>query len=364
MKIVWITADYFLDVDMPIVPLLQREYEVVWYVLKSYNSNIEIPAGYNFIIKKMLHRAKDPRIYFEYKDLFSQIANIKADLIYVDFLGVPYFYPILLNFRGISSSKIIHAAHNVIPYDGWPDKLIMKWYVKYVFRNVNNHHLFSKFLFNYFKEKYSNKNVLYAPLTLKSYGIIQTDNYLIDKDKCNLLFFGNVKPNKNLELLISAFKELPDNIQNRIHLTIAGSCNDKHRFISLIGDCKNITCYFKRIEDREVPELFLKHNYLALPYGDVAQSGPQMIAYNYNIPVIASDIDGFKERVIDEINGFLFKVNDLEDLKEKLIKIVNLNQEDYSQIKINLKKFIENNYSPEVVKNRYVDFFKKLLNEN
>lgn len=36
-----------------------------------------------------------------------------------------------------------------------------------------------------------------------------------------------------------------------------------------------------------------------LPYQDVAQSGPHMIAYNYNLPVIASDINGFVERVED-----------------------------------------------------------------
>ena len=57
-----------------------------------------------------------------------------------------------------------------------------------------------------------------------------------------------------------------------------------------------------------------------LPYQDVAQSGPHMIAYNYNLPVIASDIDGFAERVEDGVNGFLFRVNDKESLKAAITK--------------------------------------------
>ena len=44
-----------------------------------------------------------------------------------------------------------------------------------------------------------------------------------------------------------------------------------------------------------------------LPYQDVAQSGPHMIAYNYNLPVIASDIEGFAERVEDGENSFLVR---------------------------------------------------------
>lgn len=76
----------------------------------------------------------------------------------------------------------------------------------------------------------------------------------------------------------------------------------------MIGNTSNITAEFRRIDDEEIPELFTKSDYLVLPYEDVAQSGPHMIAYNYNLPVIASDIDGFKERVVDGENGFYLNV--------------------------------------------------------
>ena len=80
-------------------------------------------------------------------------------------------------------------------------------------------------------------------------------------------------------------------------------------FIQQIDGCSSISTYFKRIDDCEIAELFTKHDFLMLPYEDVAQSGPHMIAYYYNLPVIASDIEGFAERVIDGENGYLFKRN-------------------------------------------------------
>ena len=75
--------------------------------------------------------------------------------------------------------------------------------------------------------------------------------------------------------------------------------------VQIDGD-SSISVYFKRIDDCEVAEFFAKHDFLMLPYQDVAQSGPHMIAYYYNLPVIASDIEGFNERVVDVVFGFLF----------------------------------------------------------
>lgn len=150
-------------------------------------------------------------------------------------------------------------------------------------------------------------------------------------------------------------------MQNNFHLTVAGACNEPEKYISMIGDCPVISCYFKRIADAEVPELFLKHDFLVLPYENVAQSGPLMIAYNYNIPVIASDIDGFKERMVNNENGFLFEVNNIESLKEILAKTVSLPANEYAEMKNRLKIFIDKNYSPKSILDKYISFFNSLV---
>ena len=98
-----------------------------------------------------------------------------------------------------------------------------------------------------------------------------------------------------------------------------------------------------------------------LPYQDVAQSGPHMIAYQYNLPVIASDIDGFTERVIDGENGFLFKVNDREDLTRVIEEVVNMKPQEYKYLKENLKKYSIENFSLEKISKKYIDYFELIL---
>lgn len=358
-KILWFTADFFIDVDRQLVPYLRKnsEYEIKWVVVQSF-VGAKVIEHEDYEIWNLHHRAKDPRTFFELKKYFKKAGLAQYDLVYSDALGF-YYYPVLLHCIGKTS--FIHAAHNVNPYPVWPWDL--KLQVKYIFQNGKNFQMFSKHTARWFKEHYPMKSFFYAPMVVKDFGKVQTDNYKVDEQKVNLLFFGNVVANKRLDLLIDAVKELPENIQNKVHLNICGNCRmNKKAFLQQIGDCKSISTYFKRIPDEEIPELFTKHQFFMLPYQDVAQSGPHMIAYNYNLPVIASDIDGFAERVEDGVNGFLFCMNDKEALKTAIIKAVTMSSFDYQRMKDKLKAYVEENYSLKAVSNKYIDYFNLILN--
>lgn len=357
-KICWITEAWAFDTDKGIVPYLikKKEYDIKWYILCK-ETDTSIKESTNYTIIKIPYRYRDPRNIFYYYKIFDRIRIKKYDVIYSSALGMPYYYPILFLQKG-SKQPLIHAAHNVIPYPVWPTSL--KWYVRYIFHYNNHFQLFSKFTIQYFKEHYPKKSMFYAPMTIKDLGAVTTNKYNLDENKVNLLFFGNVIENKRLDLLIDAIKSLPPNIQERVHLNICGRCNDSERYIKQINDCKVISTYFKRIDDCEIAELFTKHSFLMLPYQDVAQSGPHMIAYNYNLPVIASDINGFAERVEDGKNGFLFRRNDVESLRQTIIKAVNLSNYEYAVMKENLKKYTAENFSVEVVAKKYVDYFNSI----
>lgn len=359
-RIIWITADYFIDVDMLLVPYIQQKYQkwqIDWYVLKNTNSSIPIPTGPNEVYY-LRHKGKDPRIIREYARIFKDICLKDTDLIYSDYVGVPYYFFTLLHYNK-KKTPIVHAAHNVIPFAVWPKMLI--WYINQVFERNKHFQLFSRFTADYFKKHYPNKSIFCCPMTLKSYGNVTTNNYNIDSKKVNLLFFGNVIANKRLDLLIGAIKHLPEETKNKVHLTICGRCETPSLYIQQINSCKQITTYFKRIDDKEVPELFSKHDYLMLPYQDVAQSGPHMIAYYYNLPVIASDIDGFRERVINDKNGFLFKANDEQALIDTIIKATNQSIDEQTTMKTNLYSYAQEHFSLESVSRKYVEYFNLIL---
>lgn len=359
-KIVWITGDWALDTDLSVVLYLREhsEYSIKWCVICNHASKVSIPEDVIDKIYYLKFRNRDMRCAKQYYEIFRELQLDKADLIYSDNLGFPYYYPILYRMKK-RGTPIVHGAHNVIPYPVWP--LWLKMYVKYIFRTNGHFQLFSKFTAEYFKRNYPSKSFFYSPMTLKSFGKVSTDNYNVDKSKLNLLFFGNVVMNKRLDLLIQAVKNLPSDIKQKVHLTIAGKCNNPQPYLEQIDGDLSISVYFKRIDDCEVAELFAKHDFLMLPYQDVAQSGPHMIAYYYNLPVIASDIEGFKERVVDGVIGFLFKSKDEEDLKEKIIKAATMSDEKKAEMKVNLKKFSEDNFSLEEVCRKYIKYFNSLI---
>lgn len=356
-KILWFTADCFIDVDRQLVPYLRKnsDFEIRWVVVQSA-TGAKVPEHADYEIWKMHHRGKDPRTFFELEKYFKKAGISQYNLVYSDALGF-YYYPALLHCIG--TTPLIHAAHNVNPYPVWPWDL--KLQVKYIFQKVKNFQMFSKHTARWFAAHYPQKDYFYAPMVIKDFGPVRTNNYTVDESKVNLLFFGNVVANKRLDLLIQAVKELPQDVQEHVHLNICGNCRmNKKAFLQQIGDCKSISTYFKRIPDEEIPELFTKHQFFMLPYQDVAQSGPHMIAYNYNLPVIASDIDGFAERVEDGENGFLFRVNDKESLKAAITKAAMMSTADYQKMKDNLKIYVAENNSLETVSKKYIEYFHQL----
>lgn len=359
-KICWITADCFFDVDMLLVPYIRKQHpelDIQWIVVKTHDSKVTFSDN-EFSIISLKHRARYPQNITTYVKAFKELGVRDANIIYSDSLGFPFYYPTLFAFKH-RNQMVVHAAHNVIPYPVWPKEL--RWGVKYVFHFNEHFQLFSKFTYQWFKEHYPNKSAFYAPMVIKHFGEVRTDNYQVDASKINLLFFGNVVGNKRLDLLIDAVKHLPKNIQGKVHLNICGNCKmNKDAFVKQIGDCKAISTYFKRIPDEEIPELFTKHQYFMLPYEDVAQSGPHMIAYAYNLPVIASDIEGFAERVEDGRNGFLFRRDNEQSLIDAITKAVMQTTEERNEMRENLRVYVKDNFSLKAVAGRYMEYFNEI----
>lgn len=356
-RILWLTESWSLDTDKEIVPYLKANgaFDITWIVIGKGN----VPKSDDYKFVQQPYSLKDPRMFSFYRKVLNESQVSEYDLIYSSFHGFPYYYPALFSLKS-SKQKVVHAAHNVNPYPVWT--MMLRIAVKLEL-NLNSYfQMFSKHTARWFKTHYPKKSFFYAPMVVKDFGTVTTDNYQVDESKVNLLFFGNVVGNKRLDLLIDAVKELPRDVQKKVHLNICGNCKmNKEAFLQQIGECKSISTFFKRIPDEEIPELFTKHQFFMLPYQDVAQSGPHMIAYNYNLPVIASNIEGFAERVEDGKNGFLFHVNDKDSLKKTIMKAASMSSEEYQKMKGYLRSYVKENFSLEAVSKKYVEYFNEII---
>lgn len=115
-------------------------------------------------------------------------------------------------------------------------------------------------------------------------------------DKLHLTFFGAIKPYKNIELLIDAFKPY----QNQAQLTIAGNPIDslyKKQIEDYTNDINNIRLDLNFIPDNEILQYILNSDLLILPY-DMASSlnsGTVILSFSYGRSVICPEIGTIKD---------------------------------------------------------------------
>jgi D-inositol-3-phosphate glycosyltransferase len=133
-----------------------------------------------------------------------------------------------------------------------------------------------------------------------------------------LLFFGQIKESKGLDLLIEALpqvaREVPD-----VLLLIAGRPwkTDFARYDALIDELnmrEHCRLHIGFIPDEEVMDYYAAADLVVLPYRRIYQSGVLMMAMTYGRPVVVSDLPGMTEIVTDGMNGYVFTTGTKDEL--------------------------------------------------
>jgi len=141
-----------------------------------------------------------------------------------------------------------------------------------------------------------------------------------------VLFFGQIKTVKGLDVLIKAIKLVKDKSYN-VELVIAGKAwkSDLNLYEELINDLKlsnDIETHFRYIKDEEIASFYEGADLVILPYREIYQSGVLLLTMSYGRPVLCSDLSPFKEFVAQGENGFLFRSEDHEDLAKQICYLI------------------------------------------
>ena len=144
----------------------------------------------------------------------------------------------------------------------------------------------------------------------------------IDADRRVLVFFGQIKSVKGLDILLEAFA-LAHARDPRLHLLIGGrpwKC-DFAPFQAIIdrhGLGPHCSLHIRYIPDAEVPLFYRCADLVVLPYRRIYQSGVVLQAMSHGSPVLVSDIAGMLESVHDEQTGFVFRSEDAMHLAQRI----------------------------------------------
>lgn len=375
-KLAYISPENYSDVDIPVIMHLNKAYDLKWYVI--FNDE-KVNAAPKFSIVETTNYAKTNKIKFEAVIRKGRIRNIfnfflmfklirkvlksKPDLIYIESFNDVYF--LFLSMLFFNKKNVIIGIHDVIPHLKFSNPVkdflddIQRKFFKYF-------HLFSQNQALYFNKHYKKKQSFVVPMCLKAVdttAVVSSKNDISGKPFV-FLFWGNIRYNKGVDILIKAAEKLYENGGGDFIVKIAGRANDWEQYEKLIKHPGLFYLHRDFIPNNEIPQLLQSADFLILPYRDVTQSGPLLYAYNYKLPIIASNLDGFKEYITDGYNGFLFENEDSEALCKVMNKVLLMDTRELKLIKEHLCNFIEDNISTEFIISKYNDMFNSILVKN
>jgi|TARA_B110000467_G_C18282315_1_gene459357 D-inositol-3-phosphate glycosyltransferase len=173
-----------------------------------------------------------------------------------------------------------------------------------------------------------------------------------------LLFFGQIKKVKRLDVALLAMANIKDNTK----LVIAGKVwkDDFSRYERIIAENnldEKVILDIQFISDEKRELYFKAADAMVLPYEEIFQSGVLLMGMSYGMLPIVSSIKPFEEIIEDGVNGIFFEAGKPKDLALKI------NQAFQDKIKVEeIKNMaiakIEKEYAWDLIAEEYLDLLQ------
>jgi len=184
------------------------------------------------------------------------------------------------------------------------------------------------------------------------------EKYGISSSAIVFIFMGRLKMDKGVLDLANAFIKLSKDFSS-IELSLFFVGPDEENIKCLINT-SSIKASINFIDFTSTPELYLQlGDVFCLPSYREGFGTSVIEASALELPVICSDIYGLRDAFIDKKTGLSFRVNDIEDLKNKMSYLVE-NPKKIKQFGENGGIFVREKFSARFVSNCLLNFYLKI----
>jgi len=189
----------------------------------------------------------------------------------------------------------------------------------------------------------------------------------LPEDKRYLLFFGLIRDYKGLDLMFDAWANLRKKGKtDDKKLIVAGEFyTDKIRYVQqmeCLGIGSDVLWHDHFIRDEDVKYYFSAADVLVQPYKSATQSGVTQIAYQFETPVIVTNVGGLSEIVPDGQVGYVVEP-DAPSITQAIEKIYENNRlQQMSENMIAEKRRFSWEYFAEQLENLYNQTKPETLN--
>lgn len=151
------------------------------------------------------------------------------------------------------------------------------------------------------------------------------DRLELDNDEFILLFFGNPRKEKGLNLLVRALAMLSSKPGWR--LVVAGKMRREQEegfraFIQQIGIGDRVRIDAGHVPDDKTPDYYRAANLVVMPYHQIYESGVAIMSMSMARAALVSDLEPLTEKIIDGVTGLVFPEGDESALAASLLEAV------------------------------------------
>ncbi|MBW7867588.1 MAG: glycosyltransferase [Brumimicrobium sp.] len=250
---------------------------------------------------------------FNWIKIGREIRKQQPDLVltryWLPFMG-PSLGTILRCIKRNKKTKIITLLDNIIPHEKRiGDKLLTRYFVKPIDAFVSMASSVQNDLkqFDTVKPRVLTPHPIFDNFGLPVSRVEAAEFLKVDGEAKYMMFFGLIRDYKGLDLLLKAFAQ--SKAKGSVRLIIAGEYySNQEQYEKLIDELnlrEFVFQYSYFIKNSEVKYFFSITNLVVQPYKDATQSGVTQIAYQFDTPMVVTNVGGLPEMIPDGKIGFV-----------------------------------------------------------
>ncbi len=359
--------------------------DVANFIVKSGFKSIIVSSGgimQSFLNKDVKHitlnvKSKNPFIIFRnIKRIRKLIVEYKVDILHVRSRA-----PAWSSYFAVKGTKckLVNTQHGThsINFIGKSQSKLKKRYNEIMFKGVKVIAV-SNFIKNYIKECYPQYfddgkiEVIHRGVDLKLFDPTKVSNEVkinliqkwnIPSDKKIIMLPGRITFWKGHEFLLDSLKllkredylclfvgDFTSKLDYKKRLEKKISFLGLEKQVKFTGSSSNMTAIYS------ICDVVISASVEPEAFGRVAIEAQAMKKI-----IIATDIGGSKETIINNKTGFLVEVNNTKEMSQKIDDILSINEEDRQRIGIEARKNVVENFSNDLMYKKTLKVYKNLL---
>jgi glycosyltransferase involved in cell wall biosynthesis len=190
-----------------------------------------------------------------------------------------------------------------------------------------------------------------------------------DRDKkFTILYVGRIEMLKGVHILLEAFMKVEQTIQNAKLILVGPDTNTgrdggsfkEHLVRTMPFSSKKCVEFVGPLNRSDLLHYYLRSSVCVVPslwepFGIVC-----LEAMACGKPVIAANIGGIPEIIDDGIDGLLFHVGDVEDLKMNIIKLYS-SSDLIKEIGMKARNKVQLSFSQDIIADQVINYYRKLV---